>query len=230
VGATPATATSESAGGGGAPPVTGLAPGSSVADAGPPEPFPGLPRSFVVRDPEGLSPPPASATATPGDGGSLDDAEDIGPPGHRSHLAMPGIVAPGAYETGGILVSNVGTVAFNYSLSMSTAGDAGFAAALKLRIYLRVGASCNYPGAPAAGDDFLPLTGDQVGTEIYVGDFATGNKFGNPDFEVFAGDRFLAPGESEVLCMEVFFPWGAGNSNQGKSVDGTFIFTAKSPE
>jgi hypothetical protein len=30
--------------------------------------------------------------------------------------------------------------------------------------------------------------------------------------------------------MEVFFPWDAGNQYQGKSVNGTLVFTAKSPD
>jgi hypothetical protein len=30
--------------------------------------------------------------------------------------------------------------------------------------------------------------------------------------------------------MEVFFPWTAGNEYQGLAVNGTMIFTAKSPE
>jgi hypothetical protein len=141
------------------------------------------------------------------------------------------VVGPGAYTTGGILVSNAGPVAFNYSLSMTTSGSAEFAALLRLRIFVRVGSSCNYPGQPPSpGDAFLPLTGDQVGSVIYDGNFSSGNKFGDPAVEVAAGDRFLDVGASEVLCMEVFFPWTAGNEYQGLAVNGTQIFTAKSPE
>jgi hypothetical protein len=113
---------------------------------------------------------------------------------------------------------------------MFTDGDADFAQALRLRVYLRVGASCDFPGAPPSGDDFLPLTGDQAGTVLYDGNFATGNKFGDPSVEIAPGDRQLASGESEVLCFELFFPWGAGNVYQGKHVNGTLVFTAKSPE
>jgi hypothetical protein len=114
---------------------------------------------------------------------------------------------------------------------MSTSGSAEFAALLRLRIYRRVGPSCDYAGqppSPAAG--FLPLTGDQVGTVLYDGNFGSGNKFGDPTVELAAGDRPLGIGESEVLCMEVFFPWTAGNAYQGLAVNGTMIFTAKSPE
>jgi hypothetical protein len=144
---------------------------------------------------------------------------------------MDGVVAPGAYTTGGILVSNTGPVAFNYSMHMTFTGDAAFASLIRLRIYLRVGSSCNYPGQPPSpSSGFLPLTGDQAGTVIYDGTFSAGNKFGNPAVEVAPGDRFLAVGQSEVLCMEAFFPWTAGNEYQGMTVNGTQIFTAKSPE
>ena len=141
-------------------------------------------------------------------------------------LAMPGLVAPGAHKQGGILVTNTGSEAFHYSVGMTVTGDIEFAQTLKLRVYLRAGASCDYPGPPPSGDDFLPLIS---GLSLYVGDFATGNKVGDPSVEADPGDLILRPGQSEVLCMEVFFPWGAGDAFQGKSVNGTFTFTAKSP-
>lgn len=151
--------------------------------------------------------------------------------GTNSHLRIDELVAPGAYTTGGIIVSNIGQVAFYYSVSMSTSGDATFAQTLRFRIYLRVGSTCDYQGAPASpASDFAALTGDQTGTELYRGDFATGNKLGDPTVEFALGDRFLDIGQSEVLCMEVFFPWTAGNEYQGQAVNGTLIFTAKSPE
>jgi hypothetical protein len=157
--------------------------------------------------------------------------DEVSPPGHHSHLHIDGVVGPGAYTTGGIRVSNVGPVAFNYSVSMTTTGDATFASLLRMRIFLRVGDSCNYPGPPPSpATGFLPLSGDQVGTVLYDGNFATGNKIGDPTVELATGDRHLNVGQSEVLCMEVFFPWTAGDEFQGLSVNGTQIFTAKSPE
>jgi hypothetical protein len=213
-----------STGGGAAIPTEPPAPTSTAGSGGlVPTPTipPGDPGPTSTPRPTRTSAPP---TATP-------FPEEVTPVGHNSHLHIDGFVGPGAYTTGGIRVTNLGQVAFNYSLSMSTSGSAQFAQLLELRIYLRVGASCDYRGPPASpGAGFLPLTGDQVGTEIYVGNFATGNKFGNPAVEVAAGDRFLDVGEDEVLCMEVFFPWTAGNEYQGLAVNGTLIFTAKSPE
>ncbi len=168
------------------------------------------------------APPAATATPVP---------ETVDEPGHHSHLHIDGFVGPGAYKAGGIIVSNLGTVAFDYSVSMTVSGDAAFASALRLRIYLRVGTSCDYPGQPPSpATDLLALAGDQVNTVLYDGTFTTGNKIGNPAAFPAAGDRHLNPGQSEVLCMEVFFPWGSGNEFQGLGVNGTQTFTAKAPD
>jgi cell division septation protein DedD len=167
-------------------------------------------------------PPEPSSTPVP---------ETVDPIGHHSHLHIAGFAAPGAYKAGGIIVSNIGPVAFDYSVSMTVTGDAAFASLLRLRIYVRVGATCDYPGQPPAPNASLnALSGDQVGTVLYDGTFTTGNKVGDPAAFPAAGDRHLNPGQSEVLCMEVFFPWTAGNEFQGLHVDGTQIFTAKSPD
>jgi hypothetical protein len=217
-------------GGGGNNSGSGNPPPQPTSTPGDDAPGGGVPTATApAGDPGPTSTPrptrtPAPPTATP-------FPDEVTPLGHNSHLHIDGFVGPGAYTTGGIRVTNLGQVAFNYSLSMSTSGSAQFAQLLKLRIYLRVGASCDYRGPPPSpGGDLLPLTGDQVGTELYVGNFASGNKFGNPAVELAAGDRFLDIGEDEVLCMEVFFPWTAGNEYQGLAVNGTMIFTAKSPE
>lgn len=186
----------------------------------------------------------AGATSTPGTGATPQPTIDFGPQptatatppsgggggGSSGSLAMDGFVAPGAYKNASIRVTNNGPVTFHYSLSMSTSGDAVFASTLRLRVYVRVGDSCDFPGQPPSGNDFSPLTGDQVGTVLYDGNFASGNKFGDPSIEIAAGDRQLAPGQTEVLCFELFFPWGAGDENQGLHVNGTLIFTAKSPD
>jgi hypothetical protein len=190
---------------------------------------PGLPTPTTAAS----NPTPTTAASNPTptpDAGGGSNGEVVRPLGSGSHLTMPGFVGPGAYKNGGIRVTNGGQIAFNYSLSMSTAGDQDFAQVLRLRIYLRVGPTCDYPGQPPAGSDLLPLTGDQVGTIIYDGNFATGSKFGDATVEIAVGDRFLDIGANEVLCMEVFFPWDAGNQYQGKSVNGTLVFTAKSPD
>jgi hypothetical protein len=211
-------------GGGGAPTPTRTSapPGVTVTPTTPGSPGPSAtPEPSTTPRPTRTAGPPTPTPVT----------EEARPIGANSHLSIPGFAAPGAYTTGGVIVSNIGEVAFNYSLSFSTSGSGDFARALRLRIYLRVGTSCNYPGPPPSpSGDFLPLASDQVGTVLYDGDFATGNRFGDPTVEIAPGDRFLDVGESEVLCMEVFFPWPAGNQYQGQSVNATMIFTAKSPE
>ncbi len=240
-----ATATVPSATG---TPRTGIVPqiGSTNSSGGEPaaQPTPTRPPVTSTSAPGGGSTPvPATSTLPPSNPTQAAAAptavptqqsggDDVPTPiGHHSHLHIEGFAGPGAYTTGGIIVTNVGEVAFNYSVSMSTSGSQTFAALLRMRIYLRVGTSCNYPGQPSSpATGFLPLAGDQVGTVLYDGTFASGNKIGDPTVELAAGDRHLEPGQSEVLCMEVFFPWTAGNEYQGLSVNGTQVFTAKSPE
>jgi hypothetical protein len=171
-------------------------------------------------------PTPVPPTATP---------EQEGEPAPRFIGALAptfvDVIGPGAYATDAIIVSNVGQVAFNYSLSMNVSGDAALGSEIRFRIYLRKGSTCDFPGQPPApGDTLLPLTGDQVGSVLYDGSFTAGNKFGDPTVELASGDRPLGVGQSEVLCFEIFFPWTAGNEFQDRSVTGTLIFTAKSPD
>jgi hypothetical protein len=207
-------------------PVTDVQPGTGPTEV------PGVPTAppggngsapTLPTDPGQPGAPGATPTAPSGPGGGGPGS------GGGGGLAIEGFAAPGAYKNHAIRVTNPGTIAFHYSLGMQTSGDAPFAQVLRLRVFLRVGSSCDFLPPPASGGDFLPLSGDQVGTVLYDGNFATGLKFGNPSIEIAPGDRQLGPGQAEVLCMEVFFPWDAGNDFQGQSVNGTFVFTAKSP-
>lgn len=167
-------------------------------------------------------PPIIDPTATPTSDGGGGAGGGTGPP----ILTFADLLFPGSYATGGVSVTNTGTGGFSYSVSLLTAGDAGFASALVMRIYLQSGGSCDFPGQPPVDDGLLSAPG----TVLYESNFASGDKIGDPTVEIDADDLFLDPGDSEVLCMELFFPWDAGNEFQGAAVDGSFIFTAKSPE
>lgn len=183
-----------------------------------------------AANPTSTSAPAATATPRPPTS-TPPPAESVRAFGQGRSIVMDHLVQPGAYTNSGILVRNAGPVAFDYSLSMTITGDTTFASVLRFRVFVRSGTSCNYPGQPPApGATLLPLTGDQVGTTVYDGTFTAGNKFGDPTIEFAAGDRTLDIGETEVLCMEVFFPWTAGNEYQGLTVTGTLIFTAKAPD
>jgi len=178
--------------------------------------------------PTATAAPPTAVppTATPGSPGEAAP-RSIG----ALASSFSDVIGPGAYATDAIIVSNVGQVAFNYSLSMNVSSDAALGSEIRFRIYLRKGSTCDFPGQPPApGDTLLPLTGDQVGSVLYDGTFTAGNKFGDPTVEFASGDRPLGVGQSEVLCFEIFFPWTAGNEFQDRSVTGTLIFTAKSPD
>ncbi len=121
-------------------------------------------------------------------------------------------------------MSNTGGSDFRYSVALTTDGDSAFGQELHFRIFQRSGTTCSFPGAPVAGHDLLATTG-----VVYDGSFTDGNKVGDPSVLEATGDLVLAAGQSQVLCMEILLPWDAGNQYQGKTVDGTFTFTAKTP-
>jgi hypothetical protein len=205
-----------SAPGGGPPPVTATAAPPTATPAG----------GQATATPSAATATAAPPTATPGSTGEAAPRY-IG----LSQPTFGDVIGPGAYGTDAIIVSNVGQVAFNYSLSMDVTGDTALGSEIRFRVYLRKGSTCDFPGQPPApGASLLPLTGDQVGSVLYDGTFTAGNKFGDPTVELASGDRPLGIGQSEVLCFEVFFPWTAGDEFQGKSVTGTLVFTAKSPD
>ena len=207
-----------------------LAPTATEPES-PPEPENEAPPGSEDAALPGASPdasPVASPVSSqaPGAAAPTPDAGGGGKPAKPPLFTGSNIMGPGGYATGGLKVTNSGSGPFAFSLSLTTAGSSAFANALKLRIYARVGAACNYPGQPSAGDAFLPLSA----TALYEGNFATGDKVGSPALELAPGDRALSPGQSEVRCMEILFPSGAGPELQNATVDGTFTITAKSPQ
>lgn len=187
---------------------------------------PKTPTAVASNSPSPRAVQPGSATSS----GSSQWTDPEALPISLAHVSIPGGAAPGTYTSGGILVTNVGTVAFHYSVNLTLVGDTGFGGQIKLRIYTRqVGVNrCNYQSAV---ENFVPLIGGDEATRVlYNGAFSAGNLFGNPAIEVATGDRFLVPGQSEVLCIEAIIPLSLGNAFQGATVTGTFVFTAKSPE
>jgi hypothetical protein len=158
----------------------------------------------------------AAATATTPSGGGTTSGPPI--------LTFDGVLAPGSYATGGVLVSNSGGSDFSYSVTLDTEGDEGFGSELRFRIFVPSGDSCTFSGQPTQGNGLLAAQGDIV----YDGHFTPGN-VGNPAVETASTDLVLAAGKSQALCMEIFFPWDAGDEFQGDSISGTFTFTAKTP-
>ncbi len=129
-------------------------------------------------------------------------------------------MAPGDTVTAPLTVANDGTLAQRYAmLSTTDAADANFLAA-QLQMTIKSGVTtCSNAGFAATGTTVRPagVLGSTAGTKV-IGDAASGAQ---------AGDRTLAAGASEVLCVQVSLPSSTGNSYQGKTTTATFRFDAE---
>ena len=129
-------------------------------------------------------------------------------------------MAPGDSVTAALTVSNTGTLAMRYAvLSTSDATDSNFLAA-QLQLTIKSGVTtCTTAGFAATGIvAYGPgVLGSTTGTKV-VGDAATGAQ---------TGDRPLAAGASEPLCMQVTLPLATGNTYQNKTTTATLRFDAE---
>ncbi len=111
-------------------------------------------------------------------------------------------MAPGDTKDGTLLVSNVGSLRFRYSLATTATNDGATAdqlgAAMQLGVY--AGQACSGAAINA------PLT-------------LSGTAFAG-------GSRLLDAGTSEWLCFRVTLPADASTSLQNKQTVGTVTFTA----
>ncbi len=125
-------------------------------------------------------------------------------------------LAPGDQVTSDLDIANSGTLEFRYSASSTTDEDV-LASELVLTIKTGV-TTC----------DDANWTAD--GTAIYTGELGdTGGiaLFGDPTQGAQAGDRVLAAGANEVLCLNVTMPLAATNASQGQTSTATFTFDAE---
>jgi hypothetical protein len=131
-----------------------------------------------------------------------------------------GGMAPGDVVTAPITVSNAGTLAERYAvLSTSDATDANFLAA-QLAMTIRTGVTtCSTAGFGATGAVVYGpgVLGSTAGTKV-LGDAAQGAQ---------PGDRTLAAGTNEVLCVQVSLPLSTPNTYQNKTTTATFRFDSE---
>ena len=137
-------------------------------------------------------------------------------------VVTSGAMAPGDQVTAPLDIANSGSLELRYSATSTTTEDA---LAAQLDLTIKTGVTlCN--DANWAAD----------GTVIYNGDLgSTGTiaLFGSPVQGAQAGDRVLAAGANEVLCVNVSLPLATGNASQGVTTTATFTFdgeqTANNP-
>jgi predicted ribosomally synthesized peptide with SipW-like signal peptide len=135
-----------------------------------------------------------------------------------SVVSLPSM-APGDVVTAPLTVNNAGTLAYRYSvLSTTTSSTPDLAAQLDLTVKTGVTA-CTTAGFSATGVvAYGPADlGSLAGTKV-IGDAATGQQ---------TGDRTLAAGANEVLCLQVSLPSATGNTYQAKTTTATLTFDAE---
>lgn len=128
-------------------------------------------------------------------------------------VTMPAM-APGDQVTAPLTVSNNGTLALRYATTSTTTENI-LAAELQMTVKSGV-ATCTNAGFGGSG------------TVLYSGDLGattTLNILGDNTQGAQAGDRTLAPGASEVLCINVSLPLAA--ITQGATTTATFTFDAE---
>ena len=137
-------------------------------------------------------------------------------------VVTSGAMAPGDQVTAPLDIANSGSLEFRYS-AISTTTEDTLAAQLDLTIKTGV-TLCN--DANWATDGVVIYNGD-------LGSTGTIALFGSPVQGAQAGDRVLAAGANEVLCVNVSLPLATGNASQGVTTTATFTFdgeqTANNP-
>lgn len=140
----------------------------------------------------------------------------IGATPATSALRMANL-APGDVVTAPITVSNRGTLAQRYAV-LSTTRENVLSAQLQLTVKSGV-TTCTTAGFRATGVSIYGpgVLGSTGGTKV-IGSSASGAQ---------RGDRTLAAGSSEVLCVQVSLPATTGNAFQAKSTTATLTFNAE---
>lgn len=140
--------------------------------------------------------------------------------GPTSAAITVGNMAPGDTVTAPITVDNNGSLSERYSVVSTTdAADANFLAA-QLQMTIKSGTgTCTTGGFTAYGTTIYNqgVLGSVAGTKV----------IGNPAQGQDAGDRVLAPTNSETLCVQVTLPTSTGNAYQGDTTTATLKFDSE---
>lgn len=125
-------------------------------------------------------------------------------------------MAPGDQETASLDIANTGSLELRYSATSVTTENT---LASQLDLTIKTGVTVC---------DDANWTTD--GTVIYtgaLGSTTTVALFGSSVQGAQAGDRVLAAGANEALCVNVTLPLSTGNASQGTSTTATFTFDAE---
>jgi predicted ribosomally synthesized peptide with SipW-like signal peptide len=129
-------------------------------------------------------------------------------------VAMPAM-APGDQVTAPLTVNNLGTLDLRYSVTSATTEDV---LAGELVLTMKSGVTtCTNLGWTADGTNLYSGVLGTVASTAVMGNIAQGAD---------AGDRTLAPGGSEVICVNVTLPLAA-TAGQGVTTTATLTFDAE---
>ena len=137
----------------------------------------------------------------------------------KTILANPNL-APGDTVVGVVEIKNSGSLEYRYSATgfASTIDDKALHTQLQMRVYaVRDPSQCTGTG-PAGATPLATKAGISATEESLFGDRAQGAQ---------AGDRVLAAGASELLCVRVDLPLDTPNEFQDATTSLSFTFYAE---
>lgn len=126
-------------------------------------------------------------------------------------------MAPGDRVTEPLDVTNSGLLDLRYAVE-STTTENTLAAALELTV--KTGVTSCTPGGFAS-------TGTVVAGPVALGSTTTAAVLGDAAQGADAGDRALAPGAAETLCLDVALPLATDNTAAGLTTTATFSFRSE---
>ena len=131
-------------------------------------------------------------------------------------------MAPGDSVTAPVTITNSGTAELRYAMTSTASGNTDLAAGLFFRVRSGV-TTCSTEGFAATGTN---VYGAATPSRPLGGSAAIAI-FGAPTQGADAGDRTLAAGASETLCLQITLPTSAPNSLASKTTTATFTFAAE---
>ena len=158
-----------------------------------------------------------------GSGGDSNDPPPPPPPsggGPVDLVASPGSavvsfsnMAPGDSVIAVLVLTNNDSTELRYAMTTSATNADGKNLAGQLLVTIRLKTS-----NPCSAED---------GAILYGSGPLSGAAFGDPAQGAQAGDRVLAPGASEQLCIKVELPLSSGNETQNAATVASFVFDAE---
>ena len=139
--------------------------------------------------------------------------------GQRTAPVTVGALAPGDRATGSIEIVNAGDLPLHYALLLSPTG-APVESWLRWDLWLAPAQGCGGP-VPTTTDP------DRLVADAVLDGRADIALFGRPDPGLDPGDRVLAVGQRELLCLAVSLPLDAPDPVQGAAVTPRFTAVAE---